>query len=67
MNKVGKMVKKVNISYDYENDILYLFTGEKVKDSLQIDNFGIDFSHKGKILSGISEARITKKNVKRPS
>ena len=75
MNKVGKMVKKVNISYDYKNDILYLFTGEKVKDSLQIDNFVIDFSHKGKIvgieifeaskvLSGVSEFRISKKMLK---
>ncbi len=69
------MAKKVKVSYDYENDILYLFTGEKVKDSLQIDNFVIDFSHKDKIvgieifeaskvLSGISEFRITKKMLK---
>ncbi len=73
--EVGKMVKKVNISYDYKNDILYLFTGEKVKDSLQIDNFVIDFSHNGKIvgieifeankvLSGVSEFRISKKMLK---
>ncbi len=66
------MAKKVKISYDYENDILYLFTGEKVKDSLQIDNFVIDFSHNDKIvgieileaskvLSGIAGMRITKK------
>ncbi len=69
------MAKKVKVSYDYENDILYLFTGEKIRDSLQIDNFVIDFSHEDKIagieifeaskvLSGISEFRITKKMLK---
>ncbi len=27
------MAKKVRINYDFENDILYMFSGERVKDS----------------------------------
>lgn len=46
------MVKNAKISYDYENDILYVFVGNKVKDSLEIDNFVIDFSSENKV-SGI--------------
>lgn len=65
------MVKDAKIDYDYDNDILYLYTGEKVKDSLQIENFVIDFSQDNKIvavevldasmiLSELSQANVTK-------
>ncbi|MDO9097082.1 MAG: DUF2283 domain-containing protein [Candidatus Methanoperedens sp.] len=65
------MVKDAKIDFDYDNDILYLYTGEKVKDSLQIENFVIDFSHDNKIvgieildaskiLRELSQADITK-------
>ena len=36
------MVKNAKIDFDTENDILYLYMGDKVKDSLQIENFVID-------------------------
>ncbi|MBU4373783.1 MAG: DUF2283 domain-containing protein [Euryarchaeota archaeon] len=65
------MVKDAKIDFDYENDILYLYTGEKVRDSLQIEDFIIDFSHDNtivaieildasKILSELSQADVTK-------
>lgn len=38
------------VSYDYDNDILYVNKGEKVKDSLQIDNFVIDFSFNNRVV-----------------
>ncbi len=43
--------KDAKIDYDYDNDILYLYTGEKIKDSLQIENFVIDFSQNNKIVA----------------
>ena len=65
------MVNDAKIDFDYENDILYLYTGEKVKDSLQIENFVIDFSQDNKIvaieildaskiLSELSQVDVTK-------
>ena len=65
------MVKDAKIDFDYDNDILYLYTGEKVKDSLQIENFVIDFSQDNKIvaieildaskiLSELSQVDVTK-------
>src|SRR5574341_1422234 len=45
------MVKNAKIDFDYDNDILYLYTGETVKDSLQIENFVIDFSQDNKIVA----------------
>lgn len=65
------MAKKMNVDYDYENDILYLYSGEKVKDSLQIDKYILDFSpdekivaieilDASKILGKLSEINITK-------
>ncbi|MFP4046007.1 MAG: DUF2283 domain-containing protein [Candidatus Aenigmatarchaeota archaeon] len=41
---------KRKVDYDRENDILYVNEGKKVQDSLQIDNFVIDFSHKNNIV-----------------
>lgn len=38
------------VDYDKKNDILYVNKGEKVKDSLQIDDFVIDFSYDNKIV-----------------
>ena len=65
------MVKDAKIDFDYENDILYLYTGEKVKNSLQIEDFVIDFSQDNKIvaieildaskiLSELSQVDVTK-------
>ncbi len=34
--------KDAKIHDDYDNDILYLYIDEKVKNSLQIENFVID-------------------------
>ncbi len=45
------VAKKMKIDYDFENDILFLYSGEKVKDSLQIDEFVIDFSSENKIVA----------------
>ncbi len=45
------MAKKMKIDYDEENDILFLYSGEKAKDSLQIDEFVIDFSSENKIVA----------------
>jgi len=44
------MARKVKVDYDHENDILWVYSGEKVKDSLEIDNFVIDFSPEDKIV-----------------
>ena len=44
------MARKAKINYDEENDILWVYTGEKVKDSLEVDKFVIDFSHEDKVV-----------------
>jgi uncharacterized protein YuzE len=44
------MAKNAKVNYDYENDILYVFVGNRAKDSLEIDNFVIDFSHENKVV-----------------
>lgn len=44
------MAKKAKIDYDEENDILWVYSGEKIKDSLEIDKFVIDFSYDDKIV-----------------
>ena len=44
------MAKKAKVDYDQENDILWVYSGEKVKDSLPIDSFVVDFSHDDKIV-----------------
>jgi len=44
------MARKAKVDYDEENDVLWVFVGEKVKDSLEIDNFIIDFSHENKVV-----------------
>jgi len=43
------MARDAKIDYDYENDILYSYMGNRVKDSLQIEDFVIDFSMEGKV------------------
>jgi len=63
--------KKVNVSYDFEEDILHFFSGDKVKDSIEIDDFVFDISHDehivgwqinnaSKFLSSYYGSRITK-------
>ena|SRR3989338_5567620 len=44
------MGRKAKVDYDQENDILWVYSGEKVRDSLEIDNFVIDFSHADKVV-----------------
>lgn len=44
------MARNAKVSYDEENDILWVGVGEKVKDSLQVDKFVIDFSYDDKIV-----------------
>ena len=45
------MAKKAFVDYDKENDILYISTKQKISDSLDFDNFVIDFSPQGKIVA----------------
>lgn len=44
------MARKAKVDYDQENDILWVYSGEKIKDSLEVDIFVIDFSHDDKIV-----------------
>lgn len=44
------MVRKAKVDYDEENDILWVHTGEKIRDSLEVDSFVIDFSYDDKIV-----------------
>ncbi len=43
------MARKAKVDYDQENDILWVYSGEKVKDSLEVGNFIIDFSYDDKV------------------
>ena len=38
------MARKLAIDYDEEEDVLWLHEGKQVKDSLELDDFVIDFS-----------------------
>ena len=44
------MAKEAKIDYDEEHDILYLYSGEKAKDSIEIDKFVIDISADNRIV-----------------
>lgn len=44
------MVKEAKVDYDEENDILYVYSGEKAKDSLEIDKFVLDISADNKVV-----------------
>jgi len=44
------MARKAKVDYDHENDILWVYSGEKIKDSLEVDNFIIDFSFDDKVV-----------------
>jgi uncharacterized protein YuzE len=68
------MAKKAKINYDEENDILYVYSGEKAKDSLEIDNFVLDISPDNRIvgveifdainyLSKVSGLKISKESL----
>jgi uncharacterized protein YuzE len=45
-----KMAKEAKIDYDKENDILYVHTKEHASDSVDFDNFVIDYSSRGMIV-----------------
>lgn len=60
------MVKQMKVSYDEENDILWVHSGEKVKDSLAIDNYVVDFSYDDKIIGvQIFDASIFINNLRK--
>ena len=44
------MAKDASVDYDIEEDILYVSTGVKVQDSIEFDQFIIDFSADDKIV-----------------
>lgn len=44
------MAKEAKIDYDEENDILYVAIGQPVSDSVDFDNFVIDYSKGGMIV-----------------
>ena len=44
------MAKEAKIDFDEKNDILYVSTGQSVSDSVDFDNFVIDFSKEGMIV-----------------
>ena len=44
------MVKKAKIEYDTENDILWVYMGDKVRDSFEVDPYVIDFSSNNKVV-----------------
>ena len=46
------MARKLKIDYDLESDLLWLHDGRRVKDSLQMDSFVVDFAGNGEV-SGI--------------
>lgn len=43
------MAKNAKVNYDEKSDILWVHSGDKVKDSLDLDRFIIDFSEDNKI------------------
>jgi len=45
------MAKEAKVDYDEDNDILYVYSGEKAKDSLEIDNFVLDISADNKVVA----------------
>lgn len=58
------MAKKAHVSYDPEEDILLVYTGEKSHDSLEFDQFVVDFSKDDKIVAiEISGASSFLKNI----
>ena len=44
------MAQKAKVDYDSKNDILWIYLGEPVRDSVEIDNFVIDFSRDNRIV-----------------
>ncbi len=42
--------KKVAVSYDMEEDILHFFTGERIKDSIEMGDYVFDISHDERIV-----------------
>lgn len=69
------MARIAEVSYDEENDLLYVgYKGRKVKDSLEIDKFVIDFGVDGemvgvevfdasKVIKGLNQSNITKEMI----
>lgn len=53
------MARKASVNYDQEQDILWVHSGDKVKDSLDLDRFVIDFSDDNRI-SGVEVGGASK-------
>ena len=55
--------RKASVDYDPEEDILSVSTGEKVNDTIEFDQFVIDFTSDDKIVGiEIQDAVVSKKN-----
>lgn len=62
------MASRLKVDYDPENDILWLYSGNKVDDSLELDNFLVDFSKSSVVGLEINKAsgvlsRLTAKEI----
>jgi uncharacterized protein YuzE len=44
------MAKEAKVDYDKEFDIFYVYSGEKARDSIEIDNFVLDMSAENKVV-----------------
>ena len=48
--EVEKVTQKAKVDYDSKNDTLWIYLEEPVRDSIEIDNFVIDFSRDNRIV-----------------
>ena len=62
------MARKANVTYDAENDILWASTGEKVKESLEIDSFILDLSQADAVIGVeiLDASKVLAKMLSRP-
>lgn len=69
------MAAKMKIDYDEDNDILWIHSGRKISDSLEVDQFVVDFLRDGsvsgveimdasKVISNLSSHRVSKEYLK---
>lgn len=52
------MAKEASLDYDEENDILYVYTEKGANDSVDFDNFVIDYSKEG-MITGVEILKAT--------
>lgn len=58
------MAKIAKVDYDEENDILFVYTGQKAHDSLEVGKFVIDFAADNKIVREKSSPRSLKQSFR---